>query len=364
MLWRQEQGRPPGFSALQAHRPVVALGAEEPLEDQTLLGDYFHGMDGLGGIHASHPHLTPTETWEHLFDPSADPNILKPVPTGIATSSFAHQSFIPSRRLAHEEILQTLRENEPGTVTLIAIGPMTNLALAAAADPETFLRTKEVVVMGGAIGQPGNVTPVSEFNAYTDAVAAARVFALTSPMPASTLPPSSSAEPLYPSKLSKELKLRLFPVDITDRHSITKGQFQRTVSPFLEAGSPLAEWVGAFMAHAFRKLESTGLGHESDKVSLSLHDPMCAWYALTADDARWRPTSASPEDIRIETSGQWTRGMCIVDRRSRQRIDSEVESSGDHGLWLSTRAGNRILRMEGSPGEDEFGGILMEKIFA
>jgi hypothetical protein len=41
MLWRQEQGRPPGFSALQAHRPVVALGAEEPLEDQTLLGDYF-----------------------------------------------------------------------------------------------------------------------------------------------------------------------------------------------------------------------------------------------------------------------------------------------------------------------------------
>jgi hypothetical protein len=40
-LWRQEQGRPPGFAALQAQRPVVALGAEEPLEDQTLLSDYF-----------------------------------------------------------------------------------------------------------------------------------------------------------------------------------------------------------------------------------------------------------------------------------------------------------------------------------
>ena len=40
-LWRQEQGRPPGFGALQTQRPVVALGAEEPLEDQTSLSDYF-----------------------------------------------------------------------------------------------------------------------------------------------------------------------------------------------------------------------------------------------------------------------------------------------------------------------------------
>jgi inosine-uridine nucleoside N-ribohydrolase len=182
-------------------------------------------------------------------------------------------------------------------------------------------------------------------------------------MPASTLPPSSSTEPLYPSKLSKELKLRLFSLDITDRHNITKGQFRRTISPFLEAGSPLAEWVNAFMTYTFRKLESMELGHEGDDVPLGLYDPICVWYALTADDVRWRPSSASPEDIRIETTGQWTRGACVVDRRNRRRIDSEVESSGDHGLWLSTRAGNRILRMDGSPGENEFGGILMERIF-
>ena len=88
-----------------------------------------------------------------MFDPATDPDGIEAVQTGTSP-----HSFIPSKLPAYKEILRVLRENDPDTVTLVAVGPLTNLALASAEDPETFLRVKEVVVMGGAIDQPGNVS--------------------------------------------------------------------------------------------------------------------------------------------------------------------------------------------------------------
>lgn len=144
---------------------------------------------------------------------------------------------------------------------------------------------------------------------------------------------------------------------------MTQGQFRQIITPLLESGSPLAEWVSAFMAHTFRTLERLHPGHVGDAADLSLHDPVCVWYAMTAEDDGWKPSATSPEDIRIETTGQWTRGLCVVDRRNRHRIEADEESASDHGLWLSLRAGNRVLRMDGSPVEDTFGEVLLQRLF-
>jgi inosine-uridine nucleoside N-ribohydrolase len=104
-----------------------------------------------------HPHLSPGVTWKHLFDATSDPEQkeLQEEARG------QHALFTPSQEPGHKEILRLLRENEPDTVTIAAIGPLTNLALAAAEDPETFLRVKEVVVMGGNVYVPGNVSIIS-----------------------------------------------------------------------------------------------------------------------------------------------------------------------------------------------------------
>lgn len=212
-------------------------------------------MDDSPTNNSQHPHLTPEETWKSLFASALSSSDAETV----AAAREAQQPnalFAPSTQRSHLEILRLLRENEPNTISIIAIGPLTNCALAAAADPETFLRAKEVVVMGGTIAETGNVlpppsssarterpppfnliktpdtplraalnkrnqvTPVAEFNTYADSIAAARVYALTSALPESTMPPTPPAPPgkehdhlkPYPKNLSKKLNVAMFPL--------------------------------------------------------------------------------------------------------------------------------------------------------
>ncbi len=225
------------------------------------------------------------------------------------------------------------------------------------------------------------MTPVAEFNTFADSVAAARLYALTSPNPATTMPPVPPAPPgqpegqnppphlaPYPEKLSRQLKVTLFPLDITERHILTRGEFRAAIHSDLGAGSPMAEWVGAFMEATFQKVESLHPGVTGDGVSLQLHDPMCVWYCMTADEpkasqgGKWEVLEG--EDIRVETSGQWTRGMCVVDRRSRTKRadDDKGEVPGDTDGWLAGGHGNRLQRCVGSPDEKGFGGWMLGRV--
>lgn len=109
-----------------------------------------------------HPHLTPAETWKSLFskaEQSSDPQQAELAEELQKTNAL----FTPSKEPGHKLILKLLRENEPNSITIVAIGPLTNLALAAAEDPETFLKVKEVVVMGGNIDLHGNVSQLNPF---------------------------------------------------------------------------------------------------------------------------------------------------------------------------------------------------------
>ncbi|KAK4540572.1 hypothetical protein LTR36_009102 [Oleoguttula mirabilis] len=420
IAWRKSQGMDAGFQTLQKCKPLVAVGPEHPLSDEMLMADFFHGRDGLGDVHASHPHLTPDDTWKALFSTAEQSN--DPEETAIADELVKKDAlFSVSKQPAHQEILRLLRENEPDSITIVAIGPLTTLALAAAEDTEAFLRAKEVVVMGGAIDEPGNVrspapplsaaavraqrlvaepafrlikqapgpirdmlnlrnqiTPVAEFNTFADTVAAARVYALTSPNPHTTMPPAPPAPagkpdgehppPFlapYPETLSKRLKVTLFPIDITEKHILTRGEYRKTIAPLLASKSPLAEWTTAFLNSTFEKFETLQEGISGDAVGLQLHDPLCIWYCMAAaGDQKWQLNA--DEDIRIETSGHWTRGMCVLDRRTRRkREDDDVgERAGDSGNWLSGAAGNRLGRCVGTPGEDVFGGYLLKRVFA
>ncbi|KXJ91782.1 inosine-uridine preferring nucleoside hydrolase [Microdochium bolleyi] len=355
MQWREKHGRPLGFESLRTYKPLVAIGPEHALEEEILKEDGFHGMDGLHDVHVKQPHLSPADTWKSLFKDG--------VPSPSEDASY-YKYFTPSRLPAHKEILRILKQEPAGTVTICAVGPLTNVSMAAAEDPETFLRVKELVVMGGAVDVEGNITPVAEFNTYADAVASARVFALTSPQPASTMPPASDkALPAYPDKLSRQLDLKLFPLDITTPHLLNLHFFNDTIKPHLDAGSPLASWVNTFMSGTFKKI--TDIVGDAEEPGLSLHDPLTIWYAITSDDPRWKLAADAPEDIRVETSGQWTHGMHIRDRRGRPKPDGVTswEHPGDEYGWSSLRRGNRINRIVDSPGVEDFAPYAMKRLF-
>jgi purine nucleosidase len=139
-------------------RAVVGLaGCQVPVvagADRALLGAFtaeprVHGADGLGGVRLPE-------------GPPAAPGI------------------------AADAIRALLREAAPASVTLIGIGPATNLALALATEPSLAGRVAEIVLMSGAVSE-GNITPAAEFNAWSDPEALAILLGCGRPITLVTL---------------------------------------------------------------------------------------------------------------------------------------------------------------------------------
>jgi purine nucleosidase len=124
----------------------VHAGAAQPLERAAIHAAHIHGNEGLPGVPVYEPQL-----------PAASAN-------------------------AVGYLIETLRAAPVHSVTLAMLGPQTNLALALAEAPDIVQGLKEVIVMGGAHFNGGNVTPVAEFNLYADPHAARVVLESTVPL--------------------------------------------------------------------------------------------------------------------------------------------------------------------------------------
>ncbi len=215
----------------------VAQGASEPLVRPQVVAEDIHGDSGLDG-----PVLPRAE---RELDP----------------------------RHAVDLIIDEVMAAEPGTITLVPTGPLTNIALAMKKEPRIVGRVKEVVLMGGAYTR-GNRTPAAEFNIVVDPEAAQAVFA-------------------------GAWKVTMVGLDLTHQATATPDVVERIRA----IGSPLSDFVVEVLTF-FGKSYLEHQGFEAPPV----HDLCCV--AKTVDPAVFATREAF---VAVELTGTWTTGMTVTD---------------------------------------------------
>ncbi|MGB3408637.1 MAG: nucleoside hydrolase [Jannaschia sp.] len=170
-------------------------------------------------------------------------------------------------------IVETLRSEAPGTVTLCPLGPLTNIATALRRAPDIATRIARIVLMGGAYFEVGNITPAAEFNIYVDPEAAKIVFASGVP-------------------------LTVLPLDATHKVLTTRARNDafRAAGP---VGEVVAGWTGFFERFDKEKYGSEGA---------PLHDPCVIAWLLAPDLFTGRHIN-----VEIEVDSPLTRGMTVAD---------------------------------------------------
>jgi purine nucleosidase len=217
--------------------PVFA-GCDRPLKRKLVTAEHVHGKTGLDG-----PVLT-------------DPTMPLQTQHGV------------------EFIIETLRREAAGTVTLCPLGPLTNIAQAFLRAPDIIEKVQEIVLMGGAYFEVGNVTPAAEFNIYVDPEAAEIVF--------------KSGVPLV-----------VMPLDVTHKVLTTRARVAAFRALGTEVGRVAAEW-----AEFFERFDKEKYGSDGGP----LHDPTVLAYVIRPELFQGRQIN-----VEIETQSELTLGMTVAD---------------------------------------------------
>ncbi len=217
--------------------PVFA-GCDRPLTRPLITAEHVHGRTGLDGIDIVPPSM-----------PLQD-------------------------RHAVDFIVGTLRAEPPGTVTLCPLGPLTNIATALSRAPDIAGRIAEIVLMGGAYFEVGNITPAAEFNIYVDPEAAAAVFACGAP-------------------------ITVLPLDATHKALATRPR----IDAIAAIGTPVAKAVAAW-TYFFERFDKDKYGSQG----APLHDP-CVIARLIEPGL----FTGRHVNVEIETGSDLTRGMTVAD---------------------------------------------------
>lgn len=216
----------------------VFAGCDRPLRRDLVTAEYVHGQTGLNG--------------PVLPDP---------------TMPLQDQHGV-------DFIIDTLRNEPSGTVTLCPLGPLTNIATAFERAPDIVERVQEIVLMGGAYFEVGNVTPAAEFNIYVDPQAADIVF--------------KSGVPLV-----------VMPLDVTHKALVTKARNDAFRALPGDVGHAVAEMTDFFERFDKEKYGSDGA---------PLHDPTVIAYLIRPDLFKGRHVN-----VQIETTSELTLGMTVAD---------------------------------------------------
>lgn len=196
-------------------------------------------------------------------------------------------------------IIDTLRAEAPGTVTLCPLGPLTNIATAFEKAPDIVEKVQEIVLMGGAYFEVGNITPAAEFNIYVDPQAADIVF--------------KSGVPIV-----------VMPLDVTHKALVTPARNDAFRNIGNRVGIAVAEMTDFFERFDKEKYGSDGA---------PLHDPCVTAYLIKPELFKGRHIN-----VEIETQSELTMGMTVADwwgvtdRPANATFMGDVDSDGFFAL--------------------------------